>query len=62
METHLNVAHFQVRRHVFKEEKNWFYNFIVKSGVFFSIKKYFLALFKFASIGFLMFFLYFKEN
>lgn len=47
----------------FEEEKNWFYNFIVKSGVFFSNKKYFLALFKFASIGFLMFFfLYFKEN
>lgn len=46
----------------FEEEKNWFNNFIVKSGVFFSIKKYFLALFKFASIGFLMIFLYFKEN
>lgn len=42
----------------FEEEKNWFYNFIVKSGGFFSIKKYFLALFKFASIGFLMFFFY----
>lgn len=46
----------------FEEEKNWFYNSIVKSGGFFSIKKYFLALFKFASIGFLMIFLYFKEN
>lgn len=29
---------------------------LLKVGFFFSIKKYFLALFKFACIGFLMFF------
>lgn len=41
-----------------KKKKIGFIILLLKVGGFFSIKKYFLALFKFASIGFLMFFFY----